>query len=129
MAISKMMSGCPILMGDNTTPGVSIHKEVMEQIPTILDAVKELGCDYFDPIIEFLTYDEISEVAAYGGFPVRYPHWRFGMEYEELSKGYEFGQHRIFEMVVNTSPCYIYCLDSNTQVDNVTVIAQHAGAQ
>jgi stage V sporulation protein R len=27
-------------------------------------------------------------IAAYGGFPTRYPHWRFGMEYEQLSKGY-----------------------------------------
>jgi stage V sporulation protein R len=123
MAISKMMSGCPVLMGNNTIPGVRIPKEVQDQIPTILKAVKDYGCDYYDPVIEFLTYDEISEVAAYGGFPVRYPHWRFGMEYEELSKGYEFGQHRIYEMVINTDPCYIYCLDSNTLVDNVTVIA------
>ena len=28
----------------------------------------------------------MNEVAAYGGFPTRYPHWRFGMEYEQLSQ-------------------------------------------
>ena len=34
-----------------------------------------------------LDYEEMNEVAAYGGFPTRYPHWRFGMEYEQLTKG------------------------------------------
>ncbi len=33
---------------------------------------------------------EMNEIAAYGGFPNRYPHWRFGMEYERLAKGYEY---------------------------------------
>ena len=28
----------------------------------------------------------MNEIAAYGGFPNRYPHWRFGMEYEQLSQ-------------------------------------------
>lgn len=125
--ISKMMSGCPVLMGDNTIPGVSLPREFREHVPTILQAVKDYGCDYYQPILEFLTYDEISEVAAYGGFPVRYTHWRFGAEYEELSKGYEYGQHRIYEMVVNTDPCYIYFLDSNTLVDNITVLAHALG--
>lgn len=123
MAISKMMSGCPVLMGNNTIPGISVPKEVRDHIPTIMKAVRDYGCDYYPTVVELLTYDEISEVAAYGGFPSRYPHWRFGMEYEELSKGYEFGQHRISEMVVNTNPCYIYCLDSNTLAENLTVIA------
>ena len=74
-----------------------------------------------------MTYDEISELASYGGFPVRFPHWKWGMEYEELSRGYEYSRHRISEMVINTSPCYIYCLDSNTLVDNVDVIAHAIG--
>ena len=31
----------------------------------------------------------MNEVAAYGGFPTRYPHWRFGMDYEQLAKSHE----------------------------------------
>jgi stage V sporulation protein R len=49
------------------------------------------------------------------------------MAYEELSKGFEFGSYRIFEMVINTRPCVIYCLDSNTFTDNVTVIGHALG--
>ena len=72
-------------------------------------------------------HDEISEIAAYGGFPCRYPHWRWGMEYEELQKGYELNLHRIYEMVVNTTPVYLYCLESNSLLDDVTVVAHALG--
>jgi stage V sporulation protein R len=36
-------------------------------------------------------YDTINILAAQGGFPSRYPHWRFGMDYDQLSKGYKYG--------------------------------------
>lgn len=78
--MSKMLSGTPILTGDNNIPGVKIHKEVREQLDVIFKECRKLGLDFYPTIIEFLRYDEISEIASYGGFPVRYPHWRFGME-------------------------------------------------
>jgi stage V sporulation protein R len=49
------------------------------------------------------------------------------MEYEEMARGYEHNQYRISEMVINTNPGYIYCMDSNTLVDNVDVIAHAIG--
>lgn len=125
--MSRMLTGSPILMGDNTIPGVKIHKEVLAVVDEIFAACRAFGLDFYPTIVEFMTYDEISELAAYGGFPVRYPHWRFGMEYEELSRGYEYGMHRISEMVLNSSPCRLYCLDSNTLCDNVDVIAHALG--
>jgi stage V sporulation protein R len=96
-----LMQTPSLLMGNNTIPGVQIPKEVLDRIPETLDACRKFGLDFYDTIIEFLTYDEISEIAAYGGFPVRYPHWQWGEQYEELSRGYEHHQFRIFEMVVN----------------------------
>lgn len=124
---SRHLVGSSFLLGDARIPGVQIPPEVKAQIPTIFKSCKEFGLDFYPTRIEFCTYDMISELASYGGFPVRYPHWSFGMEYEELSRGYEFGMHRISEMVVNTNPCVIYCLDSNTLVDNVDVIAHALG--
>ena len=123
----KFMHGAPILNGNNTVPGLKLPKEVNDLIPKIFKAVKDFGCDYPPTIVEKLRYDEISEIAAYGGFPVRYPHWRWGMEYEELQKGYELNLHRIYEMVVNTTPVYLYCLESNSLLDDVTVIAHALG--
>lgn len=120
---SKFMRGASLLGGDATVPGVKIPEDLKKLIPTIFQKVRDFGCDFYPTVVQMLTYDEISEIAAYDGFPVRYPHWKWGMEYEELQRGYEHGMHKIYEMVVNTNPCYIYCLASNTLVDNVTVIA------
>jgi hypothetical protein len=52
------------------------------------------GLDFFETFFEVLDYDEVNEIAAYGGFPTRYPHWRFGMEYEQLSRATSTGCRR-----------------------------------
>jgi stage V sporulation protein R len=85
------------------------------------------GLDFFPTIFEVLDYDELSEIAALGGFPTRYPHWRFGMEYEQLSKGYRYGLQKIYEMVINTDPCYAYLLRCNQLVDQKLVMAHVYG--
>jgi stage V sporulation protein R len=85
------------------------------------------GLDFFPTVFEVLDYDELSEIAALGGFPTRYPHWRFGMEYEQLSKGYRYGLQKIYEMVINTDPCYAYLLRCNQRVDQKLVMAHVYG--
>jgi len=84
---------------------------------------RNYGLDFFDVIYEVLDWNQLNEVASYGGFPNRYPHWRFGMEYEQLSKSYSYGLSKIYEMVVNTDPCYAYLLHSNAIVDQKLVMA------
>ena len=75
---------------------------------------RHFGLDFFPIVYEVLDYKTMNEVAAYGGFPTRYPHWRFGMDYEQLSKSYEWGLSKIYEMVINTSPAYAYLLEGNS---------------
>ena len=85
------------------------------------------GLDFYDTVFEVLDYDELSEIAALGGFPTRYPHWRFGMEYEQLAKGYRYGLQKIYEMVINNDPCYAYLLRCNQRVDQKLVMAHVYG--
>jgi len=85
------------------------------------------GLDFYDTIFEALDYQQINQAAAYEGFPSRYPHWRFGMEYMRLAKSYDYGLHRIYEMVVNSDPSYAYLLISNKPVDQKMVIAHVIG--
>jgi stage V sporulation protein R len=84
---------------------------------------KEYGLDFFSILFEVLDYKKMNEVAAYGGFPTRYPHWRFGMEYEGLSKGYQYGLQKIYEMVINNNPSFAYLLEGNSLVDQKMVMA------
>jgi stage V sporulation protein R len=85
--------------------------------------VREYGLDFFPVIFEMLTYDQMNEVASYGGFPTRYPHWRFGMEYERLAKSYEYGLSKIYEMVINNNPSVAYLLEGNSLVDQKLVMS------
>jgi len=81
------------------------------------------GLDFFETIFEMLDFDQMNQIAAYGGFPQRYPHWRFGMDYERLRKQHSYGLGKIYEMVINSDPCYAYLLNDNEVVDQKTVIA------
>ena len=90
-------------------------------------AARAAGLDFFDTIFELVTYDQLNQIAAYGGFPVRYPHWRFGMEYESLSKSYEYGLSKIYELVINNDPCYAYLMEGNEFLDQKLVMAHVFG--
>ncbi|MEK7503235.1 MAG: SpoVR family protein [Patescibacteria group bacterium] len=87
----------------------------------------EYGLDFFDTYFEFLDFEEMNIIAAYGGFPNRYPSWEFGMEYERLQKSYRHGLHTIYEMVINNDPCWAYLLESNNLVDQKIVMAHVFG--
>ncbi|MEX0799349.1 MAG: SpoVR family protein [Bacteriovoracaceae bacterium] len=87
----------------------------------------EFGLDYFPQVFEMCNYDTINILAANGGFPIRYPHWKFGMDYDQLSKGYRFGIQKIYEMVINTNPCYAYLLEVNNWLDQKLVMAHVYG--
>ncbi|MCX5741276.1 MAG: SpoVR family protein [Proteobacteria bacterium] len=95
-------------------------REMQEQIEGY---AKDYGLDFFPILYEVLDYKTMNEVAAYGGFPTRYPHWRFGMDYEQLSKSYEWGLSKIYEMVINTNPAYAYLLEGNSLTDQKIVMA------
>ena len=108
-------------MPTSLTPRLAALKEEIQGY------AKAYGLDFFETVFEVLTYDELNMVAAYGGFPNRYPHWRWGMEYEQLSKGYEYGLSKIYELVINNDPCYAYLLESNSDVDQKLVMAHVYG--
>ncbi|MBL7554873.1 MAG: SpoVR family protein [Bdellovibrionaceae bacterium] len=105
----------------NLTPELEAERKKICQI------AKDAGLDCFETIFELITYDQINQFAAFGGFPVRYPHWKFGMEYEHLSKSYEYGLSKIYEMVINTDPCYAYLMEGNMMMDQKLVMAHVYG--
>jgi stage V sporulation protein R len=88
---------------------------------------RSFGLDFFEVIFELLDYDQVNMMAAYGGFPTRYPHWRFGMQFEELQKGYVHGLQKIYELVINNDPCYAYLMRCNQLVDQKLVMAHVYG--
>lgn len=107
--MNRFMRGAPLLTGSHTVPGQQLTQKEKEIFVKTMELCSKYGCDFYPTIIQKLVYDEMSEIAAYGGFPRRFPHWKWGMEYEELQRGYEYNQYRIYEMVIN-------CLKSDVKI-------------
>ena len=104
-----------------------LPQELKDIADSLADKAKDAGLDIFPTIFEVVDYQQLNEIASYGGFPTRYPHWRFGMEYEQLSKSYTYGLSKIYEMVINTNPCYAYLLRANNLTSQKMVIAHVYG--
>jgi stage V sporulation protein R len=81
------------------------------------------GLDFFETLFEIVSSDEMDELAAYSGFPIRYPHWRFGMQFDRLHKGQVYGLSHIYELVINNDPCCAYLMETNRRVDHQMVMA------
>ncbi|HCM40569.1 MAG: SpoVR family protein [Bdellovibrionales bacterium GWB1_52_6] len=108
-------------MSSDLTPELARHRDQIRKY------AEDYGLDFFETVFEMVDYEQINSLAALGGFPVRYPHWRFGMEYDQLSKGYAWGLQKIYEMVINTDPSYAYLMKSNSVADQKIVMAHVYG--
>ncbi len=105
----------------NLTPDLAAFRDETREL------AKSYGLDFYEVIFELVDHDELNMIASYGGFPVRYPHWRWGMEYEQLSKSYQYGLSKIYELVINNDPCYAYLMRSNALTEQKLVMAHVYG--
>lgn len=105
----------------------SLPAELKYQAVVIEQAAREAGLDSFEVEFVLLSAADVNGVAAYGGFPVRYPSWRFGMEFERLQKGYRWGLSKIYELVINNDPTIAYLVSSNSLMEQKLVMAHVHG--
>lgn len=104
-----------------------LSPELLEHMQRIKAKAIEYGLDFYETVFEVVDFDTMNQIAAFGGFPIRYPHWKWGMEYERLSKRDAYGMGRIYEMVINNDPCYAYLQESNSVTDQKLVMAHVYG--
>ncbi|MGN6625840.1 MAG: SpoVR family protein [Tepidisphaeraceae bacterium] len=97
--------------------------ELLAAKKQIREQARSYGLDFYPTVFEMCDYETMNQIASFGGFPQRYPHWRWGMEYERMRKQHYYGLGRIYEMVINNDPCYAYLQESNPLVDQKLVIA------
>ncbi len=109
------------------TPNTDLSPELLEHMQAIKAKAIEYGLDFYEVIFEVLDFDTMNQIASYGGFPIRYPHWKWGMEYDRMSKRDAYGMGRIYEMVINNDPCYAYLQESNSITDQKLVMAHVYG--
>lgn len=90
-------------------------------------AARECGLDFYNTNFYVLDFEALTAVIANIGFPVRYSHWRFGMEYDQFEKKMAHGMQRIYELVINNDPSIAYLLEYNNPVQQKMVMAHVYG--
>ncbi len=83
---------------------------------------EEAGLDPWEVTFGVVDYDRINELSAYDGFPLRYPHWQFGMSYDYFRKRGAYSGWWTYELVLNTRPALAYLRASNTVVETKGVM-------
>lgn len=97
-------------------------KELEQAIEKISDKAKEFGLDFFDMRFEVCPADIIYTFGAYG-MPTRYSHWSFGKSFHRMKTQYDYNLSKIYELVINTDPCFAFLLEGNLLVQNKLVAA------
>jgi stage V sporulation protein R len=55
--------------------------------------------------------------------PTRFSHWSFGKQFFKMKLHYDLGLSKIYELVINSNPCYAFLLDSNSLIQNKLIVA------
>lgn len=95
-------------------------------IAEIVEVAARLGLDFFPMRFEICPADILYAFGAYG-MPTRFAHWSFGKAFHRIKMEYDYNLSRIYEMVINTNPCYAFLLESNSFIQNKLVVAHVLG--
>ncbi|MCL6516787.1 SpoVR family protein [Alicyclobacillus sp.] len=97
-------------------------KDLEKSIEQMMDIARGFGLDFYPMRFEVCPADIIYTFGAYG-MPTRFHHWSFGKAFHRMKMEYDLGLSRIYELVINSNPCYAFLLDGNTLLQNKTVCA------
>ncbi|MFB9327440.1 SpoVR family protein [Paenibacillus aurantiacus] len=97
-------------------------KALERAIDEITEVAKGFNLDFYPMRYEICPADIIYTFGAYG-MPTRFSHWSFGKTFNKMKMQYDFGLSKIYELVINSNPCYAFLLDGNSLIQNKLIVA------
>lgn len=91
-------------------------------IDEITEIAKGFGLDFYPMRYEICPAEIIYTFGAYG-MPTRYSHWSFGKNFHKMKLQYDLNLSKIYELVINSNPCYAFLLDGNSLIQNKLIVA------
>src|SRR5688572_14208447 len=82
-----------------------------QAIDRIWEEAQAIGLRPFPTHFEIVPASILYEVGSYL-MPGRFSHWTHGKLYHVQKIMYDYGLSRIYELVVNTNPCWAFLLES-----------------
>jgi stage V sporulation protein R len=101
-------------------------KQLEDAIEEITVIAKDFGLDFYDMRYEICPSEIIYTFGAYG-MPTRFSHWSFGKAFHRMKMQYDFGLSKIYELVINSDPCYAFLLEGNSLLQNKLIVAHVLG--
>lgn len=98
------------------------RKSLEYAIAEITEIADGFGLDYYPMRYEICPADIIYTFGAYG-MPTRFSHWSFGKQFYKMKLHYDLGLSKIYELVINSDPCYAFLLDTNSLIQNKLIVA------
>ncbi|MBA4535612.1 SpoVR family protein [Bacillus aquiflavi] len=98
------------------------RKALEKAIAEITEIAEGFGLDFYPMRYEVCPADIIYTFGAYG-MPTRFSHWSFGKQFHKMKIHYDIGLSKIYELVINSNPCYAFLLDSNSLIQNKLIVA------
>lgn len=98
------------------------QKSLEYAISEITEIASGFGLDFYPMRYEICPADIIYTFGAYG-MPTRFSHWSFGKQFFKMKLHYDLGLSKIYELVINSNPCYAFLLDSNSLIQNKLIVA------
>lgn len=99
-----------------------MERKLQHAIAEITEIATAFGLDTYPMRYEICPADIIYTFGAYG-MPTRFAHWSFGKQFHKMKMQYDFGLSQIYELVINSDPCYAFLLDTNSLIQNKLIIA------
>ncbi|MDQ0338085.1 stage V sporulation protein R [Caldalkalibacillus uzonensis] len=97
-------------------------RELERAIAEITEIAEGFGLDFYPMRYEICPADIIYTFGAYG-MPTRYSHWSFGKAFHKMKMQYDLGLSKIYELVINSNPCYAFLLEGNSLIQNKLIVA------
>src|SRR5687768_1168137 len=91
-------------------------------IDRIWEQARAFGLDPYPTHFEVVPASIMYEFGAYG-LPGRFSHWTHGRAYHQMKTMYDYGLSKIYELVINSDPCYAFLMEANTPLENKLVVA------
>lgn len=91
-------------------------------IQEITEIAEGFGLDFYPMRYEICPSDIIYTFGSYG-MPTRFSHWSFGKAFHKLKLQYDLGLSKIYELVINSNPCYAFLLEGNSLIQNKLIVA------
>ncbi|WP_026571881.1 SpoVR family protein [Sediminibacillus sp. JSM 1682029] len=91
-------------------------------IDEITEIAEGFGLDFYPMRYEICPAEVIYTFGAYG-MPTRFSHWSFGKQFHKMKLQYDLGLSKIYELVINSNPCYAFLLNSNSLIQNKLIVA------